>query len=78
MAGFSQAEAEAFFSKVVDSVLRNERVLLAAFAGNEIVGTVQLVTRNAAKSTAPGRDCQTAGQAIRARHRYWRHAHAAG
>jgi len=43
MAGFSQSDAEAFFAKVIDGVERGERILLAAFLGTELVGTVQVV-----------------------------------
>jgi GNAT superfamily N-acetyltransferase len=41
---FSQADAEQFFSKVIDGVERGERVLLAAYEGGVPVGTVQIVT----------------------------------
>jgi len=43
MAGFSQSDAEAFFAKVIDGVERGERILLAAFQGTELIGTVQVV-----------------------------------
>ncbi|MEI9965327.1 MAG: GNAT family N-acetyltransferase [Caulobacteraceae bacterium] len=42
MAGFGQAEAEAFYAKVADSVASGEAVLLAARLDGRIVGTVQL------------------------------------
>jgi GNAT superfamily N-acetyltransferase len=41
---FSRAEAAAFFEKVVEGVRRGERILLAAFIGPELVGTVQIIT----------------------------------
>jgi len=43
MAGFSQSDAEAFFAKVIEGVVRGERILLAAFLGTELIGTVQVV-----------------------------------
>jgi ribosomal protein S18 acetylase RimI-like enzyme len=43
MAGFSQSDAEAFFAKVIEGVERGERILLAAFLGTELIGTVQVV-----------------------------------
>jgi ribosomal protein S18 acetylase RimI-like enzyme len=43
MAGFSQSDAEAFFAKVIDGVERGERILLAAFLGSKLIGTVQVV-----------------------------------
>ena len=43
MAGFSQADAEAFFEKVLDGVEQQERILLAAFLDSRLIGTVQLV-----------------------------------
>ena len=39
---FSQADAEAYFSKVAGQVARGETVLIAGEVGGEIVGTVQL------------------------------------
>lgn len=42
MAPFSQAAAEAFFSKCLIEIERGERILLAAFLGDQLVGTVQL------------------------------------
>jgi GNAT superfamily N-acetyltransferase len=44
MLPYSQADAEGFFVKVIDGVEAGERILLAAFDGDAIVGTVQLVT----------------------------------
>jgi GNAT superfamily N-acetyltransferase len=41
---FTLPEAEAFFDKVVESMRRGERILLAAFLGSRLVGTVQVVT----------------------------------
>lgn len=43
MLPFSQADAEAFFSSVIQGVARNERVLLAAFVDSKLAGTVQIV-----------------------------------
>ncbi len=43
MAGFSQADAETFFTKVIDSMERGERILFAAFLGMELIGTVQVL-----------------------------------
>jgi GNAT superfamily N-acetyltransferase len=44
MASLSRREAEAFFEKVCEGVERGERVLLGAFAGSKLVGTVQVLT----------------------------------
>jgi GNAT superfamily N-acetyltransferase len=44
MAPFSKAEAETFFQKAIEGVDRGERILLAAFIGPELVGTVQIIT----------------------------------
>ena len=44
MASLSKAEAEAFFKGVLEGVQRNERILLAAFIGSRLVGTVQVLT----------------------------------
>jgi GNAT superfamily N-acetyltransferase len=44
MASFTKADAEAFFDRVCDGVEYGDRVLLAAFDGGELVGTVQLYT----------------------------------
>jgi GNAT superfamily N-acetyltransferase len=41
---FSQADAQRFFSKVIDGIDAGDRVLLAAFEGDTLVGTVQIVT----------------------------------
>lgn len=43
MAPFSRAEAEAFFQKAIAGVEQGERVLLAAFDGARLIGTVQIV-----------------------------------
>ena len=42
MASLTRGEAESFFTKVANDVARGERILLAAFAGSELVGTVQV------------------------------------
>lgn len=44
MLPFTQQDGENFFTRVVDSVGAGERILLAAFLDDEIVGTVQIVT----------------------------------
>jgi GNAT superfamily N-acetyltransferase len=44
MSPFSRAEGEEFFLKVVEAVERGERILLAAFMGDQVVGTVQVLT----------------------------------
>ncbi len=44
MAPFSKAGAESFFEKVAAGVKARERILLAAFVENKLVGTVQLLT----------------------------------
>ena len=44
MPPFGQADGEAFFSKVAAGVEVGERILLAAFDGGELVGTVQILT----------------------------------
>ena len=43
MASLSKAEAEAFFEGVLEGVRKGERILLAAFIGSALVGTVQLL-----------------------------------
>jgi GNAT superfamily N-acetyltransferase len=43
MASLTNAEAEAFFEKVVEGVQRGERILLAAFSDSQLVGTVQII-----------------------------------
>jgi GNAT superfamily N-acetyltransferase len=43
MAGFSAADGAAFYETVLPELERGTRVLLAAFADGELVGTVQLV-----------------------------------
>jgi GNAT superfamily N-acetyltransferase len=44
MLPFSQEDAEAFFSKVIDGVEAGERILLAALKNSRVVGTVQITT----------------------------------
>ena len=44
MAGYSQGEAEGFFSRVAESAGAGGRVLFAAFADGKLVGTAQLDT----------------------------------
>ena len=44
MAPLSRQEAEAFFERVVQGVRSGDRILLAAFADEKLVGTVQIVT----------------------------------
>ena len=43
MAPFSQAQGHDVFESVADEVKQGRRLLLAAFAGGELVGTVQVV-----------------------------------
>lgn len=43
MATFTKAEAEAFFEHVIIGVDKAERILLAAFDGSKLVGTVQVL-----------------------------------
>ncbi len=43
MASLTEQEAEAFFEGVAASVEQGERILLAAFADSQLVGTVQVV-----------------------------------
>lgn len=40
---FTQSDAEAFFASLIPSIERNERILLAAFLDNVIVGTLQII-----------------------------------
>ena len=42
MASLSKPEAESFFESVLEGVQRGQRILLAAFTGGELVGTVQI------------------------------------
>ena len=42
LAPFTQREAELFFAKCIDGVEAGERILLAAFDGPSLVGTVQV------------------------------------
>jgi GNAT superfamily N-acetyltransferase len=44
MAPFTKPEAERFFRKVIDGLETGDRILLAAFRDEELVGTVQLLT----------------------------------
>jgi GNAT superfamily N-acetyltransferase len=44
MMPFSKSDAEAFYRKVADGVEAGERILLAAFTGARLVGTVQVLT----------------------------------
>jgi ribosomal protein S18 acetylase RimI-like enzyme len=44
VAGISNRQATEFFENVSESVRRNERILVAAFIGGVLVGTVQVVT----------------------------------
>src|SRR3954452_20201503 len=44
MASISKAEAESFFAKAVDELECGDRILLAAFANSQLVGTVQVIT----------------------------------
>jgi GNAT superfamily N-acetyltransferase len=44
MLPFPQTAAESFFRKILADVERGERILLAAFADSELLGTVQIVT----------------------------------
>ena len=44
MPPFGQSEAEAFYSRVAVGVAAGERILLAAFIGGKLVGTVQILT----------------------------------
>ena len=45
MLPFSQAEAESYFGTVIQGVEGGDRILLGGFAGDVLVGTVQLLTR---------------------------------
>jgi GNAT superfamily N-acetyltransferase len=47
MAGFSREDAAEFFLKTAESVKRGERILLAAFDEESLVGTVQVVPATA-------------------------------
>lgn len=44
MAGYSQREAEGFFSRVADGVGAGSRALFAGFADGTLAGTAQLIT----------------------------------
>ena len=44
MASFSKADAASFFEKVIEEVQHGNRILLAAFIDEALVGTVQIVT----------------------------------
>jgi GNAT superfamily N-acetyltransferase len=43
MPPFSKTAAESFFERVIEGVDRAERILLAAFSGSKLVGTVQVL-----------------------------------
>jgi GNAT superfamily N-acetyltransferase len=43
MASLTKGEAESFFEKTVEGVQRGERILLAAFADSDLIGTVQIL-----------------------------------
>jgi GNAT superfamily N-acetyltransferase len=43
MASLTKPEAESFFETVLQSVARQERILLAAFVDGKLLGTVQVV-----------------------------------
>jgi GNAT superfamily N-acetyltransferase len=44
MAPFSKSDAAAFFEKLLPEVERGDRILLAAYDGSQLVGTVQVIT----------------------------------
>ena len=44
MSPLSQETAESFFAKTIDEVEQGHRILLGAFIGSELVGTVQIIT----------------------------------
>jgi GNAT superfamily N-acetyltransferase len=44
MASLSRNEAESFFQRALSEVENGNRILLAAFSGPELVGTVQIIT----------------------------------
>ncbi len=44
MAPFSRESAESFFTEALEEVERGHRILLAAFLGSKLVGTVQIIT----------------------------------
>jgi GNAT superfamily N-acetyltransferase len=44
VAPFSKSDAAAFFEKLLPDVERGDRILLAAYDGSQLVGTVQIVT----------------------------------
>ena len=46
-ASLTRAEAEVFFERVLQGVLRGERILLAAFDDSALIGTVQIVNATA-------------------------------
>lgn len=43
MESLSQTEAESFFSKALEGVQNGDRILLAAFSDDQVVGTVQIL-----------------------------------
>jgi GNAT superfamily N-acetyltransferase len=44
MAPYSRRDAARFFQKILDEVENGTRILLAAFLGSDLVGTVQILT----------------------------------
>jgi len=44
MAPFSKSDAAAFFERLLPDVERGDRILLAAYDGSKLVGTVQVIT----------------------------------
>jgi GNAT superfamily N-acetyltransferase len=44
MAPYSKSDAAAFFEKLLPEFERGDRILLAAFDGSQLVGTVQVIT----------------------------------
>ena len=45
MADLSQSDAQSFFESVLDAVQKGDRILLAAFVGSKLAGTVQRLLR---------------------------------
>ena len=57
------AEAEGFFESVLDEIAAGKRVLLAAFNGSELVGTVHADRNASDAATAPmWQSCLSCGQ----------------
>jgi hypothetical protein len=65
MAPFSKAAAEKFFEKLLPEVESGSHILLAAYAGSNLVGTVQIVAATP-PNAASRRYCQATCFAIRA------------